>query len=246
MNKVVYRTLFLGIVVGGAAGALMLSTGRTALGIACFVLAFCCGMGIVLTAVVKAAAQQRGRARAEVVERPVASPASPTSLDAVVGALTEINDEDLPYEVTAQRTEQGARIVVRWKTEELRWQTLFSRGSRTYAWKMNVDLDPAHSRYRFVEYSASAARTTRVGPGGLHVDGSWEWKRGKTAGQIQMSGVMTADGEVTSTSNQGVRTSWEGAVSIRPADAKIPVFTVLRNHGWRPRADWWGARLFEK
>lgn len=246
MNKVVYRTLFLGAAVGGVAGALVLSTGRTALGIACLVLAFCCGMGIVVTAVVKIVAQQRGRTRAVVAERPVASPARPSSLDAVVGALAGINDEDLPYEVSAQRTERGARVVVRWKTEELRWQTLFSRGSRTYAWKMDVDLDPAHSRYRFVEYTASAARSTRVGPSGLQVDGGWNWQRGKTAGRIQVSGVMTADGEVTSTSNQGVRTSWEGAVSIRPGDAKVPVFTTLRNHGWRPRVDWWGARLFEK
>ncbi|WP_353707073.1 hypothetical protein ABRQ22_13370 [Cellulosimicrobium sp. ES-005] len=246
MNKVVYRTLFLGTAVGGVAGALLLSTGRTGPGIVCLVLAFCCGASIVVTAVVKVAAQQRGRARVTVVERPVATPARPSSLDVVVGALAEINGEDLPYEVTAQRTERGARVVVRWKTEDLRWQTVFSHGSRTYAWKMDVDLDAAHSRYRFVEYSASRARTTRMGPGGSHVDGGWEWERGKTAGRIRMSGVMTADGEVTSTSNQGVRTSWEGAVSIRPADAKVPVFTTLRNHGWRPRADWWGARLFEK
>jgi hypothetical protein len=33
---------------------------------------------------------------------------------------------------------------------------------------------------------------------------------------------------------------------IKPADAKVPVFTVLRNNGWRPRFDWFGARLFEK
>lgn len=33
---------------------------------------------------------------------------------------------------------------------------------------------------------------------------------------------------------------------IKPADAKVPVFTVLRNNGWRPRRDWFGARLFEK
>ncbi|SDU58643.1 hypothetical protein SAMN04488563_2961 [Jiangella alkaliphila] len=33
---------------------------------------------------------------------------------------------------------------------------------------------------------------------------------------------------------------------IRPADAKIPVFTVLRNHDWRPCLDWFDARLFEK
>jgi hypothetical protein len=33
---------------------------------------------------------------------------------------------------------------------------------------------------------------------------------------------------------------------IKPGDAKVPVFTVLRNNGWRPPRDWSGARLFEK
>ena len=33
---------------------------------------------------------------------------------------------------------------------------------------------------------------------------------------------------------------------IKPADAKVPVFTVLRNNGWRPRLDWGFLRMFEK
>lgn len=58
--------------------------------------------------------------------------------------------------------------------------------------------------------------------------------------------AQVPDGQVTVTGPDGPRTSWEGAVMIKPADAKVPVFTVLRNNGWRPRRDWFGARLFEK
>lgn len=76
--------------------------------------------------------------------------------------------------------------------------------------------------------------------------GDWTWRKGKTSGSRSATFVEGADGQVHVTGTGGTRTSWEGAVTIRPADAKIPVFTVLRNNGWRPRFDWFGARLFEK
>jgi hypothetical protein len=126
------------------------------------------------------------------------------------------------------------RVEVRWKVEEARWRTMFVRGTQAYAWRMEVDLDPAKSVYKFTEYSGSASTRSALSPGGAFVHANWKWRRGKTAGQTSATFVEGADGQITVNR------------VIRPADAKGPVFTVLRNNGWRPRLDWFGARMFEK
>lgn len=191
-----------------------------------------------------AAAAERERARVPAASGGTTS--APTPVDRVVADLTGMNSEGLPYLITSTPSADGVRVEVRWKVEEMRWATLFVRGKQAYAWRMEVDLDPATGHYAFTEYSGSSSVRTAVSPGGAFVRADWNWTRGKTAGKTSASFAEGADGQVMVRGADGPRTSWEGAVMIRPADAKIPVFTVLRNHGWRPRFDWFGARLFEK
>ncbi|MFB6725752.1 hypothetical protein ACFCV3_36610 [Kribbella sp. NPDC056345] len=227
-------------------GALALLNGRVALGIALVVVA---GLAVVARGLMtlkrglRAVAAQE---RADVPDGPVRGSDAPAPVDEVVGALVGMNSDGLPYRIEATRTAGGVRVDVRWRTEEMRWQTLFVRGSQAYAWRMEVDLDPATARYKFVEYSGQASFRGAAGPLGAMAEADWTWRKGKTSGSRSATFVEGADGQVRVTGAGGTRTSWEGAVTIRPADAKIPVFTVLRTNGWRPRFDWFGARLFEK
>lgn len=186
------------------------------------------------------------RDRAHVPDGPVRGADAPAPVDEVVAALVGMNSDGLPYRINASRRPDGVRVDVQWKNEEMRWQTLFVRGSQANAWRMEVDLDPATGRYKFVEHSGTASVRAAAGPLGAAAYGTWTWKRGKTSGGMSATFVEGADGQVTVVGPSGPRTSWEGAVMIKPADAKVPVFTVLRNNGWRPRFDWFGARLFEK
>ncbi|GAA1975079.1 hypothetical protein GCM10009718_08940 [Isoptericola halotolerans] len=229
-------------------GAWAIVSGRVALGITIIAAFF-----VVVVARVVWMARRGARALAErrevaeVADVAVATPGAPSSVDRVVGELLALNSDGLPYLLEAQRGADGrVRLEVRWKSEEMRWQTLFVKGKVAYAWRMEVDLDPVRSRYTFVEYSGTADSRTVVGPGGASSRASWTWHRGKTAGRLNMTIAEGADGQVHVASSGETRTSWEGAVSIRPSDAKVPVLTLLRNHGWRPRFDWFGARLFEK
>ncbi|GAB4084423.1 hypothetical protein GCM10028784_10530 [Myceligenerans cantabricum] len=192
----------------------------------------------------RAAAEQQEKARVPAAAG--GSPDAPTPVDRVVADLLGMNSDGLPYLLEASRTPRGARVEVRWKVEEVRWQTLFVRGKQAYAWRMEVDLDPATGHYRFTEYSGSASVRAAMNPGGAFVRANWKWTRGKSAGRQSATFVEGADGQVTVRDDGGTRTSWEGGAMIKPADAKIPVFTVLRDNGWRPRHDWFGARLFEK
>lgn len=187
-----------------------------------------------------------GRERAQVPDSPVRGPDAPAPVEDVVAALVGMNSDGLPYQIDAEHGPDGVRVEVQWKHEEMRWQTLFVRGSQVYAWRMEVTLDPSKGQYRFVEHSGQAAVRAAAGPLGAAAYGNWTWKKGKTSGGTSATFVEGADGQVTVTGPAGPRTSWDGAVAIKPADAKVPVFTVLRNHGWRPRSDWFGARLFEK
>ncbi len=186
------------------------------------------------------------RERAEVPDGAVREPGAPAPVEDVVAQLVGMNSDGLPYQIDATRSPDGVRVTVQWKHEEMRWQTLFVRGSQAFAWRMEVDLDPAKAQYKFVEHSGKASVRAAAGPMGATAYGSWTWQKGKTSGGTSASFVEGADGQVTVTGPAGPRTSWEGAVMIKPADAKVPVFTVLRNNGWRPPRDWSGARLFEK
>ncbi|WP_407319008.1 hypothetical protein UQW22_01155 [Isoptericola halotolerans] len=186
------------------------------------------------------------RERADVPEAPVVAPGAASAVDRVVADLVGMNSDGLPYLIDARRTDDGVRVEVRWKVEEVRWQTLFVAGKVAHHWRMEIDLDPARTTYKFIEYSGKADARAAIGPGGVAADASWTWHRGKTSGQRNLTIVEGADGQVTVAGAGGPRTSWEGVASIRPSDAKVPVFTVLRNHGWRPRFDWFGARMVEK
>lgn len=227
-------------------GVLAFLSGRVALGIALVVGA---GLAVLARGLLTVLRGQRALAaqeRADVPDGPVRGSDAPAPVDEVVGALVGMNSDGLPYRIEATRTADGVRVDVRWRTEEMCWQTLFVRGTQAYAWRMEVDLDPATAHYKFVEYSGQAAFRAAAGPLGAVAYGDWTWRKGKTSGSRSATFVEGADGQVRVTGRGGPRTSWEGAVSIRPADAKIPVFTILRNHGWRPRIDWFAARLFEK
>jgi hypothetical protein len=231
------------LLVGGAFAIL---NDRVVLGVALVVVAFLAVMWRGLLTLRRGQRALADQERAQVPDGPVRGADVPAPVDEVVAALVGMNSDGLPYRIEASRSADGVRVDVRWRNEELRWQTLFVRGSQAYAWRMEVDLDPATGRYRFVEHSGQASVRAAAGPAGAVVHGNWTWKRGKTSGGTSASFVEGADGQVTVVGARGPRTSWEGAVMIKPADAKVPVFTVLRNNGWRPRFDWFGARFFEK
>jgi hypothetical protein len=221
-------------------------TGHTAWGIALVVLIF---VLVVLRAgwtFVRGRRKLAERAKAEIPDAPVSAHAGPVPVDQVVNDLLGMNSDGLPYLIEAERSGDSVQVDVRWKSEEMRWQTLFVKGSVSYAWRMEVTLDPSSGKYKFVEYSGKSTTRAAISPGGAYVRGNWTWTRGKSAGQVNMAVAEGADGQVHVSGPQGPRTSWEGVVQIKPADAKVPVFTVLRNNGWRPRFDWAGARMFEK
>ncbi len=239
----VYRTVYV-VVMASAAGAILaMLSGKTALAVVLWVVFGAAFLSMVGTALVKARRQIADRAKAE-AGPVVASEDAPAPLATVLSALDALNDPDIPYEIVTSPVAGGAEVTVRWRIEELRWRTIFGRGEIVYNWKMIVGLDEATQRYRFTEYQAKTKNEQSVWP----PRAAWKWEgfRGKTAGQTSFSVVMTSTGEVTTRGPQGPRTSWEGVVSIKPADAKVPVLTTLRNHGWRPRVDWFGARLFER
>ncbi|WP_141711876.1 hypothetical protein [Jiangella alba] len=236
-------------VVGSAllvGGVLAILDDQVVLGIALLVVASLAVVWRGLVTVRRGRRALADRERAEVPAGAVRSADDPAPVEDVVAALMGMNGDGLPYAIDASPTSDGVRVDVKWKHEEMRWQTLFVRGSQAYSWRMEVDLDPSKARYAFVEHSGTAAVRAAAGPLGAVAYGTWTWKRGKTSGGTSATFVEGADGQVTVTGPAGPRTSWEGAVMIKPADAKVPVFTVLRDNGWRPRRDWFGARLFEK
>ncbi|MCG5219971.1 hypothetical protein [Streptosporangium sp. KLBMP 9127] len=238
------------VFVGGSAlfvtGFLAVLNGQVGPGIALFVITFLAVMARGLMTVRRGQRAIADRDRAQVPDGPVRSPDAPAPVEHVVAALLGMNSDGLPYKIGAFPGPGGVRVDVHWKNEEMRWQTLFVRGSQAYTWRMEVDLDPSTGRYKFVEHSGKASVRAAAGPMGAVAYGEWTWQKGKTSGSRSATFVEGADGQVTVTGPGGPRTSWEGAVMIKPADAKVPVFTVLRNNGWRPRFDWFGARMFEK
>lgn len=239
----VYRTVYVVVMAAGVGGFLAYTADRTALAVVLWVVAGLGALSMIGTALVKGLRQASAGPKAQ-AGPVVASAEAPASLPAVLAALDALNDPELPYEIVAAPTAGGAEVTVRWRIEELRWRSLFGRGEVVYNWKMVVALDGAQHRYGFTEYQAETKNEQSVWP----PRAAWRWEgfRGKTAGQVKLSVVMTSTGEVTTSAPEGPRTSWAGAVSIRPADAKVPVLTTLRNHGWRPRHDWFGARAFER
>jgi hypothetical protein len=234
-------------------GVILISTGvaailrdRVALGVALVVVAGLLVLARSLYTVARGMRSISRRERAEIPAAPVRPAGAPSSAEAVVSDLVGMNSDGLPYRIDAGHTADGIEVEVRWKVEEIRWKALFVRGKVAHMWRMVVRLDPARSVYRFTEYSGKADAHAVHGPGGASVSAGWTWHRGKTVGRLSATFVEGPDGQVTVVGPAGPRTSWEGVAAIRPGDAKAPVFTVLRNHGWRPRLDWFGARLFER
>ncbi|WP_030158783.1 hypothetical protein [Glycomyces sp. NRRL B-16210] len=240
------RAVYFGGLVLGALAVLAFLTERTALGIVLVVIVFLAVLARGMMTLARGRRALAARQRAEVPTVTGYGLDSPAPVATVVAALVGMNADGLPYRIDAKPGPGGVRVEVRWKQEELRWQSLFVNGSRAYAWRMEVDLDPTRGAYKFIEHSGSATVRSGAGPGGAAVYGAWTWRRGKTGGKRQAMFVEGADGKVQVVDSGGPRTSWEGVASITPSDAKAPVFTVLRGHGWRPRVDWFGARLFEK
>ncbi|KAA1420630.1 hypothetical protein FE697_016925 [Mumia zhuanghuii] len=219
---------------------------QTALGVVLVVIAFVTLVARALWTLRRGLRVVAARKKAQVPAAPIATPDAPSAVDRVVGDLVGINGDELPYAITASRSPDGVDVEVRWKSEEVRWQSLFVKGSVAYAWRMDLTLDPSTAHYRFTEHSATASTRTTVGADGVSARGAWSWKKGKTALQQSLTISEGADGQVVVGGGDARRTSWDGVAHIQPADAKVPVFTVLRNHGWRPRHDWFGARLFER
>lgn len=240
------KVVFVGGIAMISGGVVAILNDRVVLGVVVIaiagVLAFARGMWTLLRGF-RAVAE---REKAQLPDAPVIVPGNASPVDRVVTDLVGMNSDGLPYLIEATRAGDGVRVEVRWKVEEIRWQTLFVKGRTAYAWRMEVDLDPAKAQYKFTEHSGKADARAVYGPDGAAAHARWSWQRGKTGGSTSMSVREGADGQVTVMGDSGPRTSWEGVAAIRPADAKVPVFTVLRNHGWRPRFDWFGARLFEK
>lgn len=240
------KVVFLGGSAAFIAGVLLLLNGRTALGITLIVVTWLVVLARGAWTVVRTRRKLAEVEKAQVPQAPVAAQAGPVPVDQVVNDLVGMNSDGLPFLVEAVRTGDEVQVDVRWKSEEMRWQTLFVRGNVSYAWRMEVTLDPSSGRYKFVEYSGKSTTRAALSPGGAYVSANWTWTRGKSSGQQSMTIVEGSDGQVHVTGSTGQRTSWEGVAQIKPADAKVPVFTVLRNNGWRPRFDWFGARMFEK
>ncbi|MFN3866734.1 MAG: hypothetical protein ACK4MD_08495, partial [Demequina sp.] len=149
-----------------------------------------------------------------------------------------LNELDLPYVVDVESRGATSVVTVQWRTEELRWRTLLTRGSRVRRWRMVLSLDASTGRYTFSEYTSWS---TLVGSGAsTSLTGGKGWSRGKSMGAGTVSRVW-AVGQVESPDGIGPA----GAIRIVPADAKVPVFRIVRAHGWRPRraGDIW--RLWE-
>ena len=229
-----------------AGAVLAILDGQVVLGVVLLVITFVVVLWRGMLTVRRGQRALAERERAQVPDASARGTDAPAPVEDVVAQLVAMNSDGLPYQIDAARGPDAVRVTVQWKQEEVRWKTLFVRGTQAFAWRMEVDLDPSTSHYKFVEHSGKATVRAAAGPMGATVYGSWTWQKGKTSGGMSARFVEGADGQVTVVGPDGPRTSWEGVAMIKPGDAKVPVFTVLRNNGWRPPRDWSGARLFEK
>jgi hypothetical protein len=178
----------------------------------------------------------------------------------VVRALEKLNDLALPYRVDAAPGQHGLVVVdVRWRVEEVFWRTLLGLGSASKTWMMRVKLSP-DGRYRFSESQGTVS--FEAGPTQLSAAKSRSW--GKTFGVLNATGVWTPSGQVASAAadpGSGLASNPSGpsgpdqaadaaadptaVAAVRPSDAKIPVFRILRAYGWRPPHDTWLSRIWE-
>ncbi|MDR1449683.1 MAG: hypothetical protein LBI84_05710 [Propionibacteriaceae bacterium] len=180
----------------------------------------------------------RPAAGLEQVTGPLPQLGSPVPAAAVVKALERLNGLALPYRVDSSPGQDSQiEVIVRWRVEEAQWQTLLHVGSASKTWVMRVRLSP-DGRYRFRE--SQAAVSAEAGP--AHVSGAKTWSWGKSFGALNATRVWTplgaAKGPAAAAADSAV-------VAVRPSDAKIPVFAILRAYGWRPPHDSWVSRIWE-
>ncbi|MDE0572198.1 hypothetical protein ON058_02075 [Demequina sp. B12] len=159
-------------------------------------------------------------------------------VDDLVEHLESLSENDVPYVVYAERSGRAVRITAQWLSEELRWRTFMQRGRAVRRWRMVVTLNVDRGTYTFTEYQASSQIVGDLARGTL--SGVKSWSRGKTMGAGHVTQVWAA-GQVTSPEGRGMH----GRIALTPADAKVPVFTILRAYGWRPKRDTTFARAWE-
>lgn len=161
------------------------------------------------------------------------------SVETVTERLERLSEIDVPYTVVAIPEEDGeARVIVTFRDDEMRWRTLLTRGRKVFRWRMVIRLDARRGTYRFTEYTS--VQDLSVGVSGRPLSLSWSGHRGKQFGTGRVTHVWAA-GQVESPEGRGQH----GRLAIRPAGAKVPVFTILRAYGWRPRFMPEASRVFE-
>lgn len=163
---------------------------------------------------------------------------APAPAQDVVSALLRLNELELPYEVRAESARGRTEITVEWRSEELRWRTVLQRGAVVLRWRLQVQLLEAAGTYSFTEVRTES--TVQGSLPGASLSGSKQWHRGKSFNAGHFASVW-AVGQVDSPDGVGNT----GSVRLRPSDAKIPVFRILRAYGWRPRRDSDLLRLWE-
>lgn len=159
-------------------------------------------------------------------------------VDDVVWHLESLSENDVPYVVFAEAAGRDVKVTAQWLSEELRWRSFVQRGRTVRRWRMVVTLDVDRGTYSFTEYQSSSQIVGDLASGTL--SGVKSWSRGKTLGVGKVTAVWAA-GQVTSPEGRGQH----GQIALIPADAKVPVFTILRAYGWRPKRDTAFARAWE-
>lgn len=124
-------------------------------------------------------------------------PAYPTPADVrdVTAALVRLNELDLPYAVRAESARGRTEITVEWRSEELRWRTLFHRGATLLRWKMRLLLDEAAGTYSFTESRAVSKIEGSALSG--RISGTSSWTKGKQISPGYFTSVW-AVGQVSS------------------------------------------------
>jgi len=154
----------------------------------------------------------------------------PTPPATVVAALDTLNNRGLPYCLEFSTSRRGFPVItVRWRIEEARWKTIFGAGAIKRTWMMRVTLRHG-GHYMFHETSAQVAWDASLAR--MSVTAQRSGFFGKTFGAMGITKVWAPGYQ-------------QSSAMVRPSDAKIPVFTILRAYGWRPRHDWWGSRMWE-
>lgn len=155
----------------------------------------------------------------------------PADVETITNALMALNRRGLPYRVDQSIDRRGRPVfTVRTRVEEVRWREFLRIGSSRTTWGIRVTLKPGghytwHETHGTVIWDANAKN--------LSVSYQRSWFSGRVAGPTVTT--IWAPDQPGSTTAQ-----------LSAGDIKIPVFSILRAYGWRPRFDWWGTMMFER